>query len=297
MNSILKSIFFIVTSLTNFLTFCSNKEFFKVFCSSTTTHPFDYDLGIKLIPAIDTSADYLICFHGSGGNNRIGQTIKNYNVTNNTIISFNFPDYNQRHSNIPEKSTFGTIDEILPALYVIKKCVIEGNLKKINLYGFSAGGGVIVNILAILSNFRFAPELLKIGITAKVKDQIIEAIENGLIILDCPLKSIEEIINLRGISATLKIYEDRYRSNNLRPIDSIATWKNLKLTILLNFQTPDEILSNRDDQLFINAVKKHNRATTQIITSTDASHNAYHKKLWDNYQYLTNKNKRFILIK
>jgi len=62
------------------------------------------------------------------------------------------------------------------------------------------------------------------------------------------LKSFEEILAFRGGKSALldNIFEthaQRYRENNLRPIDSIFCWKNIKTTILLYFEVGDEKIS------------------------------------------------------
>lgn len=285
----------ILCLLGNSLAHSVNKKIIKNFCLPKTIHPFKYDLALKLIPAARKDAQYMICCHGSGANNKIADSVKASGVVNDHIISFNFPDHDQdRSQDDPKLSTFGTIEELLPLLYIIKKCVIEADLKVVNLYGFSAGGGVIVNVLSVLSNYRFANELKSMGINPEVSAQMLQAIQNGLIILECPLKSMEEIAAFRGtkdstLSNIFEIYSKRYKENNLRPIDSICSFKNLKLNILLHFEIPDDKLSNRDDQMYIDLLKKHNLGTTHVVIGHEGGHCTYHKSLWDFYKNLIKK--------
>lgn len=285
---IIRLIFFIV-SFQNQNTFPKNKEFITQFCSNNIEHPFNYDLNVKLISRNTDNSEYMLCLHGSGGNNTIADAVQSYNVVQDHLVSFNFPDYNNDNpEDDPRLSTFGTIEELLPALYMLKKLIIDGGLVSINLYGFSAGGGVIVNVLAVLAGNRFAQELAEIGITKDNKAHILSAIQNGLIILDCPLKSIEEIIALRGgnnklLDNLLQTYAQRYKENNLRPIDAIKSWNNVKLSILLYFEVPDEILSNRDDSQYAQLIQQYNKGTTTIITGYDGGHCSKHTALWQAY--------------
>lgn len=268
--------------------FAENKEFIVQFCGNKVAHKFNYDLAIKLVKSESDNADYMVCCHGSGANNTIADSLKSYNVIADNLVSFNFPDHDMdRLDDDPTLSTFGTIQELLPALYVIKNLVIGGNLKKINLYGFSAGGGVVINILTVLSGGRYNKELQDVGITEENKAKILGAISNGLIILDCPLKSCEEIIALRGsdpsLNKLLTVYSQRYKDNDLVPIESIKQWKNLNLAILLYFEVPDEKLSNRDDTIFADLVRNHNNGLTELIYGSDGGHCEMHTKLWDSY--------------
>ena len=75
-------------------------------------------------------------------------------------------------------------------------------------------------------------------------------------ILDTPLKSIEEIIDFRGPTKELEILAKNYQENAFRPIDSLERLKQLRLNILLHFQENDEVLSNRDDEIYMPSIEK-----------------------------------------
>jgi hypothetical protein len=243
---------------------------------SMEKHPFDYDLHLTAIPG--KSARTMICFHGSGANYQLIETLKDQ--VEETLVGFNFPDHDFQ-SDDPEKASFGTIQELLPALYVLKTYVIDNGLNEIDLYGFSAGGGALVNTLAVLNAPLYDKELEKIGIGAKEKTAILKAIQNGRVFLDSPLKSIEEIIELRGSSNYLEGLAVRYKKNGLRPIDSLEFLKGLSLHITLYFESPDEILSNRDDALYIQRLKKYNKGTTKVLIGTEGGHCAIHSSIWE----------------
>lgn len=206
-------------------------------------------------------------------------------LIDSTLISFNFPDHDLLEKAYdPKKATFGTIKELLPAFYVLKKYVINEGLDSIDLYGFSAGGAVVINLLAVLNTPRYDAELKQLGISNKEKETLLSAIQKGIIILDVPLKSVEEIIDFRGSSIELEILAKNYRENHFRPIDALESLNGLSLDIILHFQDPDEIISNRDDQIYIERLKKANsRGTTSVVIGNDAGHVAPHSSLWQFY--------------
>ncbi len=95
---------------------------------------------------------------------------------------------------------------------------------------------------------------------------IYAAIERGSVVLDCPLKSIDEICDEKEPNNPyLSRMADVYNNNDLRPIDSLLKMAGSKLNVVLVLQQPDDILSNRDDELFIERLESANRAGNTII--------------------------------
>ncbi len=229
----------------------------------------------------------MILCHGYGGNAQIEQAVKSSGIVNARLVSFNFPDHDLKERGLlPEEMTFGTLNELLPAFEVLKREVIDGKLDAIDLYGFSAGGGVVVNLIAILNTGRFKSELSEIGIGDEQRELLLCAIQKGVVILDVPLKSVEEIVAFRGASPESDVLVQNYQKNCLRPIDSLYCLDGLKLNVVLNFQENDEILSNRDDQLYIERLKWANRCgTTTVIIGNDGGHLFPHNSLWKAYSY------------
>lgn len=254
--------------------------------SLANNNPFSYNIGIKIIPSTTPHTDVTICCHGYGHSNQIVDVVKSFNVIPGTLIGFNFPDYNINPSVDHRQAAYGTIKEILPLLFILKRCVNDLQIKKINLYGFSAGGGAIINALAALNNNRFDKDLEAIEITSDTKTTIMKALEHGLIILDCPLKSFEEVYTTRLPTKEFKILSETYIKNNFVPLETLTTLSGLKLNILLHFQKPDQILGNRDDQLFIERLRKANAGTTTVVVGYDGGHNAMHRTLWNAYKKL-----------
>lgn len=245
---------------------------------SATALPFAYDLHLTLTPG--DSSKIMICAHGMGGNYTIANSIN----IDKTLVSFNFPDHDYHTRLIKaRKTSFGTIDELLPFLYVIKECVIIDGNNEIDLYGFSAGGGAVVNVLAVLNTSRYDDRLKEIGIEQEEKETILQAIQKGQIILDTPLKSLEEIIAYRGPLKELTLIAKRYKKNDMIPIESLKYLQGLSLNVIVHFQNPDEVLSNRDDQLFFDTLKHYNSlGTTRLITGHDHGHSLPHPSLWNN---------------
>lgn len=249
-------------------------------------NPFNYDLHLVTIPG--KSSRTMICFHGYGANYQIANYLSQIGYIDDTLVSFNFPEHDiySRKFN-PSQLTFGTIQELLPAFYVVKKCVIDQGLNQIDLYGFSAGGGAIVNMIAILNSSRFTKELAQIGIGDQERKKLLEAIQKGLIILEVPLKSIDEMIDLGGSTPELNFAAKQYQINNLRPIDSLDGWNGLSLNVLVYFAKKDEMIFNRDDRLFIDRLKKANaKGKTWDVIGDEVGHLTSHYSLWETYKQI-----------
>lgn len=264
------------------------KYFSRIFCFlsflfTRNAQAFDYDLHLTCIPG--TNSRTMICFHGYGASYGIAQTLKNLGLIESTLISFNFPDHDLPQSGYnPHSLTFGTIQELLPAFYVLKKQVIGQQLESVDLYGYSAGGGVLINLLAILNTSSYDAELKKIGIEDREKSLLLKAIQKGIVILDVPLKSIEEILDLRGSSLELEILATNYRENGLRPIDALRSLEGLALDVIIHFQDPDDVIFNRDDTRYIENLKKANsNGITSVVIGQDGGHSVPHLSLWRFY--------------
>lgn len=261
--------------------------------ATTSTEPlFDYDLHLVSLPGVSLpgkNARTMICFHGYGDNYEITLSLRNLNLIDATLVSFNFPEYDikQGRKYDPKKATFGTIDELLPALYAMKIVVLNQGLDSIDLYGFSAGGGAVINTIAVLNKTTYDAQLERIGIGSQEKKRLLSAIQKGVVILDTPLKSVEEIIDFRGSTEELESLAKKYRENDLRPIDSLEQLKGLSLDVILHFQEKDEVLSNRDDHLYIERLKATQQKVVVII-GDDGGHMSPHLSLWKFYSQRMN---------
>ncbi len=227
-----------------------------------------------------------ITLHGSGDNKEHGRNLKKNESLLGPVMIFNFPDHDIPDWNTYDfqKSTFGTIDELLPVIFLLKQCLDFG-IKKITLYGFSAGGGALINVLAVLNSEKYSEELKRIGVTQQDRKAIIDSLRNGLIILDCPLRSVDEIIDFRGASSDMLILAKKYRDNDMRPIDSLAGLHDLGLNILLHFKNEDEVFSDRDVSIYIDRLKRYNHTgNTTVILGSSGKHHDLSFPLWDHYR-------------
>lgn len=248
-------------------------------------HPFNYDMGFLTFEGKTPDADVMICCHGLGGDEKIANYLNSYECIDDHLIGFRFPDHgNYAFLRSPQNLSYGTVREFLPFLYLLKRIVIDAEAEKINLYGYSAGGGCIVNTLAILIENRFSEEIEAIGIKNEERQKILSAIQKGLLILECPLKSLDEVCAQRRFIAPLEYIKERCIQNDLRPIDSLEKLSPLNLNVLLYFENPDEVLSNRDDSLFIERLSQANtEGKTQVLVNYAGGHCAYHPLLWNTY--------------
>ena len=258
--------------------------FVLVACSNSTPTkpPFSYDLHLCSTDESDERA--VICFHGFGGDCQMSRTVTPFFKEKASVISFNFPDYGKRSDSLnPEETYFGTIDEILPALYVLKQTIIDKGFSQVCLYGFSAGAAALINCISVLNTSIYDVELKSIGIRKKEKREILDILQQGDIVLDTPLKSIDELISVYGMTKELEVIGTRYQKNGMDPIDSLKNWDNLSLNVLVHFQIPDEIVSNRDDAYFIETIKKYNRGITEVFIGNDSGHLLPHPSLWKHH--------------
>jgi len=249
---------------------------------------FDHDLHLFSLPGSNRRT--MICFHGYGDSYKIAQTVKELYHPRTRLVSFNFPEHGLKEGRVydPKRASFGTIKELLPALYVMKKIVLDQGLDAVDLYGFSAGGGALINAIAVLNTKTHDLELKELGIGVEEKKRLLSAIQKGVIVLDTPLKSVEEIMSFRGTSPEFEILAQNYRDHDLRPIDSLKKLERLSLTILLHFQEEDEVLSNRDDALYIERLKDAQKeGSLTVIITNNGGHMAPHPALWEAYSQKT----------
>lgn len=251
--------------------------------NNSSSVPFSYDL--HLIQLARSPSHAMVCCHGLGGSYQIAEHVRAYAKTDATLFGFNFPDHSIRVGFFdPSQTHFGTKEEILPALHVLKHVVIKEGFRKVSLYGFSAGGGAVINTLAALSHESFSSYLEEVGITKKERKKILAAIEQGEVLLDTPLKSLGEVLAQHQGVEGLSLVAARYQKNGLEPIQNIEKLKGLALKFIVNFQFPDEILSNRDDALYIEKLKQLGPKSTVSYIVEGQGHGLPHPSLWSFYE-------------
>jgi hypothetical protein len=257
----------------------------------TGTSPFNYPLDIKLYEGKSPDEDVILCCHGYGGDHSIAGIIASYRIVPAHLVGFNFPDYNITSRAIkPSAMTYGTVNELLPAIYLLKKIVVDAKNDRVSLYGFSAGGAAVVNLIAFLNTVHDSKELQKIGVTEENRQQILAALQKGIILIDSPLKSLDEFNAAHP--EMLKdpkniLHAQRAQENEMIAIDALAKWKGLKLSVVLFLQNPDEAVSNRDDALFIERLKQANpQGRNLTLTGNEGGHLSFHTALWKGYLQL-----------
>lgn len=264
--------------LLSFLLLLGEGELYS-FCEN---NPFNYELSVKKIGGDDSRV--MVASHGMGGNFQIIDRVVQSKSYSGSVVGFNFPDYDGILTDDNAlKTSYGTIEELLPEVFVLKCIASNPKVQVIDLFGYSAGGGVIINTLSLLNGNRFDDDLLKIGVTPSDKKQILEKIKKGIVILDAPLKSMQEIEYARGETKALDILVARFQKNGMEPINAIEGLKGLKLNILVHFQVPDEVLSNRDDDLFIKRLKEVNPGGNVFVSIGQGGHSQPHPLLWENF--------------
>lgn len=251
---------------------------------TTTKNPFDYDLHFTMLPSTNNDADVLVCMHGMGANYSLCDILRTNPDIHHHILSFNFPDYGINRRQLTQ-TAFGTWDEIAPALFVLKRSVIDGNLNKIHLYGFSAGGGAIINLLTVLNSTRYDKSLLNLGISSDDKSKILQAIQRGSVILEVPLRSFDEVAGDSGGIPEVRFLAERARKNGMIPIQNLNELQGLILNIFVFFADEDEVLGNRDQEKFIQLLRQVNKnGKTTAIIGKKGGHLAYHPELWQAYK-------------
>lgn len=246
------------------------------------TNPFSYDLGVIVLPSNQEHDEVTMCCHGYGHSNQIAQSMRSSGAPLGHIIGFNFPDYGITEATDHSTISYGSVAEIIPLCYLLKYYVCDLGIPALNLYGFSAGGGAIINALALIFAEEHHLRLAELGISSKNREAIREALTRGIIILDRPLKSMDEIIAFRGETPQLKIVAQHYNYNDMNPID-VLTHMHVSIPIIVHFQNPDEVLSNRDDMFFIERLRSANSGKTWEILGTHGGHCSYFQDFWDAY--------------
>ncbi|MFA6915087.1 MAG: hypothetical protein WC222_01705 [Parachlamydiales bacterium] len=278
-----------------YLTTAHAIEFSKLQQTLNTHSPYlSYPINIKAFKGKTSHENILVCCHGYASNYSLGKIIHDSNVSNNHIVSFNFPDYDIHERGFNYSTVcYGTPYEILPALVLLKTIVVDAGAENVSLYGFSSGGGAVVNIIAALNTPKFDTLLQKWGIDCSDKTKILAALQRGIILLDAPLKSREEISEVNGFSdKEFDFVTERYKANEMRPIDSLASFEGAPLNVVLFFQNPDPSLTNRDDELFAQRLRFYNaKGINKVIIADEGGHCGFHTSLWKAYQQLASSKK------
>ena len=250
--------------------------------------PFNYPLDIKIYSGRSSNEDVILCCHGYGADSSTAGVIASYRVVPDHLVGFNFPDYQITTRRMaPEQMAYGTIHELLPAIYLLKKIVVDAKADKISLYGFSAGGAAVVNLIALLNTSINNQAIHSIGVTDDDIKKIITSLQKGVILLDAPLKSLDEYNAAHPDSMKdpfNMLHSKRSVENEMNPIDNLLKWQGLTLSVVLFFQNPDAAVSNRDDHLFAERLLEANpNGQNVVISKNEGGHLSFHTSLWKTF--------------
>ena len=243
------------------------------------------DSNILRLPAAKPGVATILCFHGYGGDRDIARVLRSYPQIEEHLVSFDFPDARCWEGMYdPKTGTFGTPAELERPLRLLHALVVDEGLERVYLYGFSAGGGALINTLVALHSPKWADYVLSLGIDDDAKARMLAAVQRGIVLLDCPLKSIQEILDERGASYEMEVLQARFAQNRMTPIDSVQELAGLGLNVIVHFQDPDEVLTNKLDQEFIRRIESANRnGWTKVVIASEGGHVSYHAALWQAY--------------
>ncbi len=252
---------------------------------------FGYDLGIEYHTHSDNRvfkpekrAIFYLHPWGVVGmpNKKHAHLLKLYDVLPGDIITFNFPDGVWRAPIPLWYSSLGQLSDVLPALYALSYAYDTFGLKAIDIFGYSRGGAVAVNMLAVLHNKTgtYDTALAEIGITATKRKQLIALIENGSVVLNCPL--IDGNVTLKKYSRTVQFLArtfTNYKHDGLQALQSAQLLSDLKLRVLLHFQYNDTRVTNQKEAELYNAFAQCNPDATYLLLGNDGGHVHSHDAL------------------
>ncbi len=245
---------------------------------------FGYDLGIEYYQHAEDRfyrprARAILYLHPWGvialPNKKHMHMMKLDNVLPGDVITFNFPDGVMRGPLPSLYSSFGQLSDVLPAIYTLNYAYEVYGLHTIDVFGYSRGGAVAVNMVAVLhdKSTQYDAALAQLGITAGRRKELLAAIERGSIVLDCPLIDGNETLKnyakpVQFIARTMT----NYKSDGLQALQSARSLSGLKLHVLLHFQYNDTRIGNEHEAALYNAFAQHNPEHTYLLLADEGGH-------------------------
>ncbi len=245
---------------------------------------FGYDLGIEYHIHNDEryykpSKRAILYLHPWGifalPNKRHAHVMKYYDVLPGDVVSFNFPDGIWAGPFPGLRSSLGQLSDVLPALYTLAYAVKTYRLEAIDLFGYSRGAAVAVNMVAVLNDKStcYDSVLEGIGITQDVRKQLVRTIEKGSLVLNCPLIDAKATIDMspRWIQFIARRWS-QYKDDGLQAIDAVKNLSDLKLNVLIHFQHNDTRVKNIKEADLYNAFAAINPKRTYLVCGNDGGH-------------------------
>lgn len=117
-----------------------------------------------------------------------------------TLIVYNCPEvYEHGRMNITH-ANLGQLQDMKPMLYALAQC--QNITNRIHLRGFSRAGAIAVNCMAALADYdKYQKEFERLNIGAGDARVLLGMIQQGLVVLECPLISVKGVIEKRVTNA------------------------------------------------------------------------------------------------
>ncbi len=253
---------------------------------------FGYDLSITHMSDLRNQIEnndlqrIKLFVHGYANNYKQAYVIGDlYKLLPGDFASFNLPDYAAYPPLIPQshKSHFGQLKDVLPMLYTMNYLRSTLGLSALDLYGFSRGGAVVVNALAVLcdSTGRYDEALQKIGIDADARRALIDLIKNGSVVIHSPITNANVILKKRFMGLPYKMHASlSYDPNGLQPLKSAQSLDSThQFKVLVHFQHKDESVLNHKEADLYNAFARNYPEHTYLVMGNDGGHNEHPKSL------------------
>ena len=201
--------------------------------------------------------------------------LRYYHVLPGDVIVFNFPDGGWRNKFPLSYSSFGQLSDILPAIYVLYYAYENFGLEAVDLFGYSRGGAVAINMIAVLydKTGQYDNQLAYIGIDVNKRMKLLEIIQRGSVVLNCPLADTNATFNMYSTRIKDFLYRiTQYQTDGLQAIESAQLLKGLKLNVLIHYQYNDRRVFNIKDAEFYVIFKQLNPETTYLVLGNDGGH-------------------------
>ena len=231
-----------------------------------------------------------IFLHGWGDTKNSAKLLKAFgDVLPGNLITFNFRDHGVL---IPKlrQSNLGQEQDVLSALFTIKWVKDKLKVNEVDLFGYSRGGATLLNLIAVLNDKKgmYDELLARIDIDAQERQALLDMIQRGCHVLNCPLTDLNMSVEARMKSAKwIDLFEafTKYKRDGLQGITSAQQFAGLNLNMLLHFQYRDTVISNNNEAELYRRLAQHNPQTTFVTLGNNGGHLHTHATLAHTVHY------------